>query len=160
MRIFDTQHRARRRCAGAYGRCCHGMPPLVWGDDRLRPCVAPMYLSGATAEAGCWKPDERTGAHAFTVTGWTYAYATRPIIRPSSFVEVSTPHLPACTEGGNLLARVGCNRNCSICSLYVLYKIPDFSRAAPGRFGPVVLTHTQRDFSLKVPCQRLIPASL
>ena len=33
---------------------------------------------GATAEAGCSEPAETTSAHTFTVTGWTYVYATRP----------------------------------------------------------------------------------
>lgn len=42
------------------------------------PNAAPMYLSGATAKAGCWKPVQRAGACAFTLTGWTCAHATRP----------------------------------------------------------------------------------
>src|SRR3569623_567207 len=46
----------------------------------------PLCPLGAAAEAGCWKPGQRSGACAFTVAGWTCAHATRP---PISATELS-----------------------------------------------------------------------
>jgi len=57
----------------------HARAPQSEGATvRLGPYAAPMYLSGATAEAGCWKPTQRRRMRLYRRTGWTYAHATRP----------------------------------------------------------------------------------
>lgn len=61
---------------------------------------------GATAKAGCWKPVQRAGAYAFTVTGWTCAHATRPpeIGDRATLNGVSTPRFSAFRRSINFLA--------------------------------------------------------